>query len=204
MPASSAELQVRARSRLADSDRRVRYHSTFVRGDVRLKTSTRSRNREGKNYRDRSLLPFLSATGSNTHGLLMTLQAPVLQRSCGSCCPPRFSSPTTTSRAPICCTSCSSWTGIACDVSTRGSGARGVRQQSAGSHRAGPDGGGPGLRSLPGPQEREETRLIPIVIVTAQSDRRERLRGIEAGADDFLSKPFDPVELARGSDRSCG
>jgi putative two-component system response regulator len=44
-------------------------------------------------------------------------------------------------------------------------------------------------------KEREETRLIPIVIVTAQSERRERLRGIEAGADDFLSKPFDEVEL---------
>jgi putative two-component system response regulator len=44
-------------------------------------------------------------------------------------------------------------------------------------------------------KDREETRLIPIVIVTAQADRSERLRGIEAGADDFLSKPFDPVEL---------
>jgi putative two-component system response regulator len=44
-------------------------------------------------------------------------------------------------------------------------------------------------------KDREATRLIPIVIVTAQSERRERLRGIEAGADDFLSKPFDPVEL---------
>jgi putative two-component system response regulator len=41
----------------------------------------------------------------------------------------------------------------------------------------------------------EGTRLIPIIIVTAESDRRQRLRGIEAGADDFLSKPFDPVEL---------
>jgi putative two-component system response regulator len=44
-------------------------------------------------------------------------------------------------------------------------------------------------------KDREATRLIPIVIVTSQSDRRARLRGIEAGADDFLSKPFDPVEL---------
>ncbi|MEO8258585.1 MAG: HD domain-containing phosphohydrolase [Acidobacteriota bacterium] len=41
----------------------------------------------------------------------------------------------------------------------------------------------------------EETRLVPVVIVTAQSERHERLRGIEAGADDFLSKPFDPLEL---------
>ena len=39
------------------------------------------------------------------------------------------------------------------------------------------------------------TRFIPVVIVTAQTDRRERLRGIEAGCDDFLTKPFDSAEL---------
>ncbi len=42
----------------------------------------------------------------------------------------------------------------------------------------------------------EHTRLIPIIFVTALNDRRSRIRGIEAGADDFLSKPFDRVELA--------
>ncbi len=44
-------------------------------------------------------------------------------------------------------------------------------------------------------KEQTLTRLIPVVIVTAQSDRRERLRGIDAGCDDFLTKPFDPMEL---------
>jgi putative two-component system response regulator len=38
-------------------------------------------------------------------------------------------------------------------------------------------------------------RLIPIVILTAHADRDTRLSGIEAGADDFLSKPFDSMEL---------
>jgi putative two-component system response regulator len=42
----------------------------------------------------------------------------------------------------------------------------------------------------------EQTRLTPIVFVTALSDRRARLRGIEAGGDDFLSKPFDQLELS--------
>jgi putative two-component system response regulator len=42
----------------------------------------------------------------------------------------------------------------------------------------------------------EHTRLIPIIFVTALNDRRSRIRGIEVGADDFLSKPFDRVELA--------
>jgi putative two-component system response regulator len=38
-------------------------------------------------------------------------------------------------------------------------------------------------------------RLIPIVILTASQDRATRLRGIAAGADDYLSKPFDANEL---------
>jgi putative two-component system response regulator len=38
-------------------------------------------------------------------------------------------------------------------------------------------------------------RLIPIVILTASNDRDTRLRGIAAGADDYLSKPFDSREL---------
>jgi putative two-component system response regulator len=41
----------------------------------------------------------------------------------------------------------------------------------------------------------DETRLIPVVLVTAASDHKNRVRGIEAGADDFLSKPFDESEL---------
>ncbi|MDX2240383.1 MAG: two-component system response regulator [Leptolyngbyaceae cyanobacterium bins.302] len=42
----------------------------------------------------------------------------------------------------------------------------------------------------------EQTRLTPIVFVTALDDRRSRLRGIEAGGDDFLTKPFDQLELS--------
>lgn len=38
-------------------------------------------------------------------------------------------------------------------------------------------------------------RLIPVVILTASNERETKLRGIAAGADDFLSKPFDAKEL---------
>lgn len=38
-------------------------------------------------------------------------------------------------------------------------------------------------------------RHVPILLLTALDDRESKLRGLEAGADDFLSKPFDSVEL---------
>jgi putative two-component system response regulator len=38
-------------------------------------------------------------------------------------------------------------------------------------------------------------RLIPVVLVTSLDGSKERIRGIDAGADDFLRKPFDPHEL---------
>jgi signal transduction histidine kinase len=40
-----------------------------------------------------------------------------------------------------------------------------------------------------------ETAFIPIVILTALQDLSHRLRGIELGADDFLTKPFNHLEL---------
>lgn len=44
-------------------------------------------------------------------------------------------------------------------------------------------------------KENEETRLIPIVIMTALNAVEDRIRGIEAGADDFLTKPVNEQEL---------
>ena len=41
----------------------------------------------------------------------------------------------------------------------------------------------------------EETRLIPIVIMTALDAKADRITGIQAGADDFLTKPVDEAEL---------
>jgi len=39
------------------------------------------------------------------------------------------------------------------------------------------------------------TRLIPVVIITGLSEREDRVRGLEAGADEFLSKPIFAEEL---------
>ena len=41
----------------------------------------------------------------------------------------------------------------------------------------------------------EPTALLPVVLVTALEDQESRVRGIEAGADDFLSKPVRREEL---------
>jgi putative two-component system response regulator len=39
------------------------------------------------------------------------------------------------------------------------------------------------------------TRLIPIMLITALTEREQRIAGIDAGADDLLAKPIDPQEL---------
>jgi signal transduction histidine kinase len=44
-------------------------------------------------------------------------------------------------------------------------------------------------------KEEPATAFIPVVILTALKGDQERVRGAQAGADEFLSKPFDHVEL---------
>ncbi|HEY2513177.1 MAG TPA: protein kinase [Polyangiaceae bacterium] len=44
-------------------------------------------------------------------------------------------------------------------------------------------------------KSRDDTRFIPIVIMTALDAAEDRIRGIEAGADDFLTKPVDERQL---------
>lgn len=41
----------------------------------------------------------------------------------------------------------------------------------------------------------EDTRFIPIIMVTALNELEDKIKGIEAGADDFICKPYNKLEL---------
>jgi putative two-component system response regulator len=48
-------------------------------------------------------------------------------------------------------------------------------------------------------KSRDSTRFIPVILVTALDDSKSKIQGIESGADDFLTKPFDFEELSARS-----
>ena len=45
-------------------------------------------------------------------------------------------------------------------------------------------------------REDERTRDLPILMLTARAMEQDKISGLEAGADDYLTKPFSPKELA--------
>jgi len=55
-----------------------------------------------------------------------------------------------------------------------------------------------GLPDVPGEEVAREVRrssAVPILMLTAKSAEDDRIRGLEVGADDYLTKPFSPREL---------
>ncbi len=41
----------------------------------------------------------------------------------------------------------------------------------------------------------QRTRNVPIIMLTARTDERDKIHGLESGADDYITKPFSPREL---------
>jgi len=44
-------------------------------------------------------------------------------------------------------------------------------------------------------RRRQQTASLPIIMLTARGEESDRVRGLETGADDYLTKPFSPKEL---------
>ena len=53
----------------------------------------------------------------------------------------------------------------------------------------------PGKNGLEFIQENKKKLETPIILLTAKGDAKERVEGLEIGADDYLPKPFEPKEL---------
>lgn len=53
----------------------------------------------------------------------------------------------------------------------------------------------PGENGLSLTRSLNENKSVPVILLTARSEADSRIAGLEAGADDYLAKPFDPREL---------
>lgn len=56
--------------------------------------------------------------------------------------------------------------------------------------------GGSGIQFIKLMKQEELTRNIPIVMLTARGEEEDKVRGLEVGADDYITKPFSPKELS--------
>lgn len=54
----------------------------------------------------------------------------------------------------------------------------------------------PGISGLEVLKKIRQTSAVPVIMLTARGDDIDRIVGLEIGADDYLSKPFNPRELA--------
>lgn len=55
--------------------------------------------------------------------------------------------------------------------------------------------GGSGIQFIKLMKQEELTRNIPVVMLTARGEEEDKVRGLEVGADDYITKPFSPKEL---------
>lgn len=55
--------------------------------------------------------------------------------------------------------------------------------------------GGSGVQLAKKLKQHEFTRDIPLIMLTARGEEDDKIRGLEAGADDYVTKPFSPKEL---------
>ncbi len=52
-----------------------------------------------------------------------------------------------------------------------------------------------GMQILDSLRKNPQTKELPVILLTAKSDRIDKIKGLDAGADDYITKPFDILEL---------
>ena len=55
--------------------------------------------------------------------------------------------------------------------------------------------GGSGIQLIKQLKLHELTRDIPVIMLTARAEEEDKIRGLDVGADDYITKPFSPKEL---------
>ncbi|MBM7038314.1 transcriptional regulator PhoB [Vibrio sp. qd031] len=55
--------------------------------------------------------------------------------------------------------------------------------------------GGSGINLIKHLKRQEMTRSIPVVMLTARGEEEDKVKGLEVGADDYITKPFSPKEM---------
>lgn len=60
-----------------------------------------------------------------------------------------------------------------------------------------------GYKTLEAIRSRDETREIPVIVVTARVSEQERIKCLEAGANEYVPKPVDIEMLINAMNRLC-
>lgn len=48
-----------------------------------------------------------------------------------------------------------------------------------------------------------KTSNVPVILLTAKGEDTDKVLGLDVGADDYITKPFNPMEVLHGSNPSC-
>lgn len=62
----------------------------------------------------------------------------------------------------------------------------------------------PGMDGLSAMAELRRTSNVPVILLTAKSEDTDKVLGLNLGADDYVTKPFNPMRSWRASARSSG
>ena len=59
----------------------------------------------------------------------------------------------------------------------------------------------PGMDGLTAMAELRRTSNVPVILLTAKSEDTDKVLGLNLGADDYVTKPFNPIEVMASRSR---